>query len=72
MNTIRSLRGRPRLNLDLKHILKAVRKHGQVVAAARDLRCSDAYIHVRFKRVGLTLKEVLAARDLETLLHDPG
>ena len=67
-----SLRGRPSLNLKLEDILRAVREHGQVVAAARELRCSDAYIHVRFKLVGLTLMEVLTAPDLEVLLHDPG
>ncbi len=72
MDTIRSLRGRPRLDLDLDLILKAVREHGQVVAAARELRCSDAYIHVRFKRAGLTLQEVLDAADLEALRHGLG
>ena len=41
----------------------------QVMAAARELDCSDAYIHVRFKRAGLTLKKVLDAGDMEALLH---
>ena len=72
MDMTHSLRGRPRLNLGLEDILKAVRKHGQVVAAARELRCSDAYIHVRFKWAGLTLRDILAAADLESWLHDPG
>ena len=63
-----NLRGRPSLNLDLAQILKAVRHHGQVVSAARELSCSDAYIHVRMKRAGITLAEVLAAPALETLL----
>jgi molybdenum-dependent DNA-binding transcriptional regulator ModE len=62
------LRGRPRLNLELAQILEAVRRHGQVVAAARELRCSDACIHVRLKRVGLTLGKVLEAHNLEALL----
>lgn len=57
----KTLRGRSRLNLDLAHILEAVRRHRQVVAAARELRCSDAYIHVRLKGAGLTLAEVLEA-----------
>lgn len=65
---IRPLRGRPKLNLELAHILEAVRRHGQVVAAARELGCSDAYIHVRLKRVGLTLGKVLEATGLEVLL----
>jgi hypothetical protein len=64
----KTLRGRPRLNLELAQILEVVRRHRQVVAAARELRCSDAYIHVRLKRVGLTLGKVLEAGDLEALL----
>ncbi len=64
-----TLRGRPRLNLELAHILEAVRRHGQVVAAGRELRCSDAYIHVRLKQAGLTLAEVLDAPDLGALLR---
>ena len=64
-----TLRGRPRLDLDLLAILVAVRHHRQVMAAARELGCSDAYIHVRFKRVGVTLWQVLEAPDLATLIH---
>ena len=55
----KTLRGRPRLNLGLEQILEAVRRNRQVVAAARELGCSDAYIHVKFKSAGLTLAEVL-------------
>ena len=69
---IRSTRGRPRLNLKLDQIIKAVRRHQQVMAAARELGCSDAYIHVRLKRVGLTLAQILEASDLRTLLHGQG
>lgn len=65
----KTLRGRPRLNLALAHILDAVHRHGQVVAAARELGCSDSYIHVRLKQVGLTLGEVLDAPDLAELLN---
>ncbi len=67
---VRSMRGRPRLNLKLEQIIKAVRQHQQVIAAARELGCSDAYIHVRLKGVGLTLGKILEAPDLRTLLHD--
>lgn len=63
-----TLRGRPSLDLDLAQILMAVRRRGQVMAAARELGCSDAYIHVRMKRAGLSLAEVLEAPALETLL----
>ena len=67
MKTI--LRGRPRLDLDLARILKAVRRQGQVMAAARELGCSDAYMHVRMKRVGLSLAQVLGSPDLAALLR---
>ncbi len=65
-----TLRGRPNLDLDLAQILRAVRQHGQVMAAARELGCSDAYIHVRMKGVGPRLTQVLESPDLSALLHD--
>ncbi len=65
----RTLRGRPRLNLELEAILKAVRQHQQVMRAARELGCSDAYIHVQLNRAGLSLAQVLESPDLATLLH---
>ncbi len=67
---VRSLRGRPRLDIQLEQIIMAVRRHQQVMAAARELGCSDAYIHVRLKGVGLNLAQVLEASDLKSLLHD--
>ena len=65
----KTMQGRPRLNLELTRILETVRRHGQIVAAAHELKCSDAYIHVRLKRAGLTLAEVLDAPDLEALTN---
>ncbi len=65
----KTLRGRPRLPLTLWQVLEAVKRHGQVVAAARELRCSDAYIHMRLKRVGLTLRAVLEAESLQGLFR---
>ena len=65
----KTLRGRPKLNIELPVIFEAVRRHGQVMAAARELACSDAYIHVKFKRAGLTLWEVLEATNVEALLR---
>ena len=62
------LRGRPRLNLGLVQILEAVYRHRQVVAAAQELGCSDAYIHVRLKEAGLTLGDVLETRRVEDLV----
>ena len=63
------MRGRPRLNLRLAYILEAVRRHGKVLAAAQELVCSDAYIHVRLKEAGLTLKQVLEADNLDAVLE---
>jgi len=37
----------------------AVKRHGQVVAAAKDLHCSEAYIWKQFKLMGITLAQVL-------------
>ena len=54
-----TLRGRPRLNLKLEEILKAVRHHSQVVGAARQLGCSPSYVHARLKEAGIPLGELL-------------
>ena len=64
----KTLRGRPRLNLGLAQILEAIRRHRHVVAAARELGCSDAYIHVRLKEAGLSLQAVLDADKLAALV----
>ena len=64
-----TLRGRPRLNIPLDRIIQAVRRHGYVMRAARELSCSDAYIHGRLKNVGLGLRDVLEAQSVEVLLH---
>lgn len=49
----KTLRGSPKLDIPLDRILRAVRRHGQLVAAARELRCSQAYFHNRMKEVVL-------------------
>ena len=54
--------------MTLPEILEAVRRQRRVVAAGRELGCSDAYIHVRLKRLGLSLAEVLDAESMEELL----
>jgi len=64
-----TLRGRPRLNVPLEQIVESIYRHRKVIAAARELGCSDAYIHVRLKETGLTLREVLAADSVKSLLH---
>ena len=67
----RAPRGRPPLNLSLESILRAVWHHRKIVAAARQLHCSDAYIHVRIRRAGLSLWDILNAEDVESLLERP-
>jgi hypothetical protein len=52
----------------MRDILEAVHRHQQVMAAAKEIGCSDAYIHVRMKMVGLTLHGVLEAENLSNLL----
>jgi AraC-like DNA-binding protein len=61
-------RGRPRLDLQLVDILESVRRHGKVTRAARELGCSDSYIHVRFKSTGISLTQVLEATDLDSIV----
>ena len=64
----RAPRGRPPLNLSSASIIRAVWRHRKIVAAAREPYCSDAYIHVRLKRAGLTLWDILSAEDVTSLL----
>ncbi len=61
--------GRPRLNISLREIVRAVRRHGKIVAAAREVGCSPAYIHMQLKRSGLSLGVVLEAEDVAGLLE---
>jgi hypothetical protein len=51
--------GRPSLNLSRQEIISALRRHRKILPAARELGCSDAYIHVRLKRWRLTLPRIL-------------
>ena len=60
------LRGRPRLKLE--QILRALKRNGLVMTPARELGCSDAYIHMRSKRAGLTVRGILDAHSPEALL----
>ena len=65
----KTLRGRPALNIPLEWIIELVRRHGQVVAAARELGCSDSYIHKRLSEARITLSEVLESDSPEALLQ---
>jgi molybdenum-dependent DNA-binding transcriptional regulator ModE len=55
-------RGRPPLGLDLDVIIEAVRRHGYVARAAKELDVSPSYIWSRFKDAGLTLATALEER----------
>jgi molybdenum-dependent DNA-binding transcriptional regulator ModE len=59
----RETRGRPRLGIASLDIVMAIRSHGQIVAAARELGCSPAYVHARLKFLGITMAQVLEAED---------
>ena len=51
--------GRKPLNIPLKNVCDALRAHGNVVAAARELGCSEGYIFGVLKAKGLKLKDVV-------------
>ncbi len=54
-----TLRGRSRMGIDFGRIIEAMQRHRQVVAAARKLKSSNAYIHQRLKAMGLSLRDIL-------------
>lgn len=68
MDKNKTLRGQPRLNIALNQILETVQRHRQIVSAARELGCSQAYVHARMNEVGLTLRDVLETTDADALL----
>jgi len=65
----RTFRGCPSLGLKTKDILETVRRLRNFMAAARELGCSDSYIHVRFNDLGITLQTVLDAKRPDDLLN---
>lgn len=52
--------GRKRLNIPLKNVCESLRAHRNVVAAAKELKCSQGYIFKVLKDNGLKLKDVIA------------
>ena len=54
--------GRKRLNIPLKNVLESLRAHGNLVAATRELSCSQAYIFGVLKANRLKLKDVIKGR----------
>jgi len=55
----KTVRGRPPLDIPLERLIQTVRRHGQVVSAARGLGCSPAYVHKRLKLAGLSVVRIL-------------
>ena len=54
--------GRKPLNIPLKIVCEALQAHDSVVAAAQELKCSEAYIFKVLKANGLRLKDVVTLR----------
>ena len=51
--------GRKPLNIPLKNVCEALRTHCNVVAAAKELNCSQGYIFGVLKANGLRLRDVI-------------
>ena len=50
--------GRKRLNIPLKNVLESLKAHRNVMVAATELGCSEAYIFGVLKANGLKLKDL--------------
>ncbi|MCH7705800.1 MAG: hypothetical protein IIB33_01985 [Chloroflexi bacterium] len=68
----RQFPGRPRIQLTMRQVLEAVRRHGRVLTASHELGCSAAYVHARLKEAGLSLLQVLEAAHVDELLENAG
>jgi hypothetical protein len=66
---MKSLRGRPRSPVTVNQTVDAIRRHRQVVGAARELNCSPALLHKRLRAAQVTLAQVLEAPDVEDTPH---
>ena len=54
--------GRKPLNIPLTNVLESLQAHGSVVAAARELSCSQGYIFNVLKASGLKVKDVIEGK----------
>lgn len=54
--------GRKPLNIPLKNVCEALQVHRNVVTAANELNCSEAYIFAALKANGLKLKNVIEGK----------
>jgi len=71
MVTVNGL-GRRRLNIPLKNVCESLKAHRNVVAAANELGCSEAYIFGVLKANGLKLRDVINGTIRNSLLHNGG
>jgi len=53
--------GRKKLNIPLKNVCESLRAHCNVLAAAKELGCSQGYIFGLLKTNGLKVKDVVNA-----------
>lgn len=51
--------GRPRLKIAVNKVYDALQRHRNLVTAAKELGCSQAYIYKVLKTYGLTVQEVI-------------
>jgi len=51
--------GRKRLNIPLKNVCETLQAHRDIVAAAQELNCSQAYIFGILRANGLKLKDII-------------
>ena len=58
--------GRKRLNIPLKNVCECLQAHRNVVTAANELGCSQAYIFGVLKANGLKLDDVISGKGLAT------
>ena len=54
--------GRKPLNIPLKIVCESLRAHHNVLAAAKELGCSEGYIFGVLKTNGLKVKDVIAGK----------
>lgn len=54
--------GRRRLNISLKNVCESLQAHRSVVAAAKELGCSQGYIFGILRANGLKLKDVIEGK----------
>ncbi len=54
--------GRPRLEIAVNKVYDALQRHHSLVTAAKELKCSQAYIYKILKNEGQTVRNVLKGK----------